>query len=314
MLAQSDQGVRMPIAMSDSEREQFQKTVNDSGFPLQMGIKLLVQSAASAMRWRASLSEHPWDDPLSDDPKFIDLVIRGRQEDDPLRLVIECKRARDTEWLFLRQPPIGPRSNFRLNVKGRIFVQHQSALMNHWEDSPFTPGSPQADYCVVRKNKGRSDDLVEKPAAEIVRAVDALAMQEFQLYSRGNLFHVSTSTPITRLFIPMIVTTAKMYICDADYQNINLETGEISGANIEPVDFVRFAKSFGAGDARRAGDITIEKFAEQTERSVLIVQASAFLDFLGHFDIGRDKSNTRILDALYPKRTPFEPPGATQII
>ena len=298
----------MPDAMSEVERDQLQKTINDSGFPLQMGLKLLVQSDPRAMRWRVSLSEHPWQDPLSDDPSFVDLVIRGTKEDDPLRLVIECKRARDTEWLFLRDPPVSADQNDQLTVRARIFAHHGNTLMNHWEDSPFVPGSPQADYCVVRKNKGRSDDLVEKTAAEIVRAVDALAMQEFQLHSRGNLSHVRMLTPISRLFIPMIVTTAKMYICEANYQNVDLETGEISGATIRPVDVVRFAKSFSTGDAKRAGDVTIEKFAQQTERSVVIVQASAFLDFLDHLDIGRDKSNARILDALYPKKSPFEPP------
>jgi hypothetical protein len=299
----------MPDAISNAESEQLQRTINDSGFPLQMGLKKLVEEDSRAVNWCVSLSEHPWQDPLSDDPRFVDLVLKGRKEDNPLRLVIECKRARETEWLFLREPPISAHSENRLNVRARIFAVHGNTSMDEWVDSPFVPGSPQADYCVVRKNKGRSDDLVEKPAAEIVRAVNALAMQEYHLYAGGNLLPGRLVKPISRLFIPMIVTTARMYICEADFQKVDLETGEIAGAAIAPVNVVRFAKSFGTGDAKRAGRITIENFAQQTERSVVIVHASAFLDFLGHWDIGRDKSNQRILDALYPKKTPFEPPA-----
>jgi hypothetical protein len=48
--------------------------------------------------WRVALSEHAWRDPNSEDPKFFDIVLRGRG-DGPQRLVIECKRARGTEWI-----------------------------------------------------------------------------------------------------------------------------------------------------------------------------------------------------------------------
>jgi hypothetical protein len=284
-------------AMTDNERAHLRKAINESGFPLQLGLKLLVQNDPHAHDWRVILSEHPWKDPLSETEKFIDLVIQGQGPGGPMRLVTECKRARETEWLFLREKTGNDPSDNRLNIRSRILTTAPSSFMDVWINAPFIPGSPQADFCVVRKGGKRSEELVEKTAAEVVRATEALALQEYHLHTGGSVVPRPGKKPISRLYIPMIVTTAKLYICDADYQKVDFQTGEVEGATITPVSVVRFAKSFAAGDAKRVGDISVQAFAEQTERSVLVVQAAAFAEFLGKFDMGRN-TNANILEAI----------------
>jgi hypothetical protein len=112
-----------------------------------------------------------------------------------------------------------------------------------------------------------------------VRATDPLARQEYQIYERTNLRLTSLNQGLSRIYVPMIVTTAEMYICDADYDGIDLETGEVTDlTKSSRVPVVRFMKAFDAGDAKQSGAVSIEKFADQSERTVVVVQARAFID------------------------------------
>ena len=273
--------------MEDAE---LAKAINESGFPLQMGVEQLAQSSPD---WRVLLSEHAWRDPLSGDEKFIDLVLRRRTG--PERLVIECKRARDTEWLFLRESTEYHDRDNRLNVRARVAARHptKGGLIDEWIDTPFIPGSPEATYCVVRKNNQRTQEMLERTAAEIVRATDALAAQEININAKNVILQLAC------VYVPMIVTTAKMFICDADYTTVNMETGEIPGATIAAAPIIRFKKSLGLPDLGRSNAVSVEKFAEQSERSVVVVQASAFSDFLSKWGISQRMPN-ELADALFP--------------
>jgi hypothetical protein len=259
------------------------RAINESGFPLQVGLKLL----ANTGDWRVALSEPAWRDPNSEDPKFIDIVLRGRGPG-PLRLVIECKRARDTEWIFLREPTSYADCNNRLNVRARLAVRRQSGPgVVDWTDIPFIPGSAEANYCVIRKNRQRSQDLLEKTAAELVRATEALARQEYTINDRVRQGDTTVNKGLSRVYVPMIVTTAKMYICDADYQGVDLQTGEVPNSSATAFPVVRFRKSLGGGDHKEWAARSVEQFAEWSERSVVVVQAAAFLDLLRRWDLGQ---------------------------
>src|SRR5437879_1684849 len=97
----SGQGAGLTEA-EDMQDPELEKAVNDSGFPLQLGLKHLVQTGGA--RFRVALAEHRWRDPLADETKFLDLALRTGDDRLPQLLVVECKRARDTDWIFLREP------------------------------------------------------------------------------------------------------------------------------------------------------------------------------------------------------------------
>jgi hypothetical protein len=262
------------------------KAINESGFPLQMG----VQRLALTRDWQVVLSEHAWRDPLSGDEKFIDLVVR--RMGGPERLVVECKRARDTEWLFLRhshqyQPD-------ELNVRSRLAARNptKGGLFDEWLDLNFVPGSPEAAYCVIRKNGQRSQEMLERTAAEVVRATDALALQEININVKngGRLFG--------RAYVPMIVTTARMFVCDVDYDQVEPQTGEVASATIITTPIIRFKKSLSAPDLARSSAVSVEEFAAQSERSVVVVQAAAFSEFLKNWGISR-RMPTQLSSALF---------------
>ncbi len=263
------------------DKSELQSAVNDSGFPLQLGLKLL----ANTIHWRIQLSEHPWQDPPSNNEKFIDLVLNGRRPetggDGFQTLVIECKRARDTAWIFLRTES-DSRHDARLITRARVVARREgipSPLINDWADVPCLPGSPIAEFCVIRKERRDGQvELLERTAAEIVRATDALAHEELTIYGARN-------AALHRVYTPMIVTTAKLYICDADYREVDFDTGEIGDSTIKEIPFLRFTKSLSAGRVTRS-TATLEDVSTQSERSVIVVQAGSFPNFLEQWELG----------------------------
>ncbi len=58
--------------MTDAE---LAKAINESGFPLQLGLQQLIQRQPL---WKVRVAEHAWRDPVSGDEKFIDLVLGDR--------------------------------------------------------------------------------------------------------------------------------------------------------------------------------------------------------------------------------------------
>ena len=85
--------------------------------------------------------------------------------------------------------------------------------------------------------------------------------------------------------MPTIVTTANLFICEANYAAVDLETGEVGGAEVVPVPYLRFMKSLSAGKVNRSTG-QLEDVSDQSERTVIVVQAKSFLSFLQTWDLG----------------------------
>lgn len=273
--------------MADDTTRQLENTINDSGFPLQIGL----EQQAHGVDWKVITTEFPWLDPLAAEgkrEKFIDVVLHGKVA---LTLVIECKRARNTEWIFLREPNNANRTHTRGLVA--ILRAGQRRAAKDWvEGLQCLPASSIAKYCVVRKNNQRSDELLERLAAETVRAVEALAESEIDIFKR-------TGEHLGRVYFPVIVTTAAIYVSDADYTDVDLDVGEVSSGTTkyEPIKWVRFVKSFGVSEPRRLVG-NLEDLVEQTERCVFVVRASAFLEFLEKLELSKTTSE-QLLAQLY---------------
>jgi hypothetical protein len=276
------------------ETEELLKAIGDSGFPLQLGLQRVV---ASVQGWSCELSEHAWRDPLTGDEKFIDIIVsdaRGRQT-----MVIECKRAKQTDWIFLRETPTSEHDNQRRVIRARVVAIRpaQGKVVNEWTDVPCMPASPIASFCVPRKETGRAE-LLEKTAAEVARATDAVAEQALAIHER-----VRRATPLVAhgfggIFVPIIVTTARLFICDADYSTLDLESGEVPKAHALEVPLIRFQKSLGSSDPARSNALSLKEFADQGDRTVLIMNARYFSEFLAKWDISKSADRS-LLEAIF---------------
>jgi hypothetical protein len=263
-----------------SESADLEKAINDSGFPLQLGVKHLVETQ-NAVDWKVVLSEHPWRDPFKDDEKFIDLVVQGKTF---FTLVIECKRARGTEWLFIREPAANGGTPGDRRATRVLLIRRQKdhyPSIQEWTNVPCVPESPLAQFCVIRKNGHASQELLEKTASEVVRATEAISQQELALHMGAQ----ARGPYLGRIYVPVIVTTARLFVCDGDYTKVDLDTGELNGFHMAPAPIVRFEKSLGSG-GMTPGRRPLRLEDTTSERSVLVVQALAFREFLKDWDVG----------------------------
>jgi hypothetical protein len=88
------------------------------------------------------------------------------------------------------------------------------------------------------------------------------------------------------IYTPVIVTTAKLFISDSDYGQIDLETGEVPSATLREVPLVRFSKTFASGKAHAdATASSLEGAAKEAERSVIVVRAGNFMQMLKEFEV-----------------------------
>lgn len=83
----------------DSKKESLLRLVNASGFLFQLKVEREIRSLAHQhdTNWIVAAAEHRWIDPLQETEKYIDLVCQFHAG----RMVIECKRVRQGDWVFL---------------------------------------------------------------------------------------------------------------------------------------------------------------------------------------------------------------------
>lgn len=66
---------------------------------------------------------------------------------------------------------------------------------------------------------------------------------------------------------------------------MDIEAGDVAASTAQEVPVVRFNKSLGSTDPARSASKSIEDFAEQNERSVIVVQAGYVEEFLDEWSL-----------------------------
>ena len=153
----------------------LQKHVNNSGFPLQLAIANLV---ISTHNWNVLYEEHNW---VQDNNNgFIDLVIEDQYK--TWLMNIECKRVRDSKWIFLRDTNATPT---RRHAKLWVSSRRDGESLNHfgWADVPMDPDTAQSSYCVVPGQDSKARPMLERIASNVVISTEARALQETKTLS-----------------------------------------------------------------------------------------------------------------------------------
>jgi len=236
-----------------------------SGFPFQTAVAQVLQHTPGCT---LTEEEFPWQDEFGID-QFLDLV--GQKGF--CVVTIECKKTRKETFTFL-QPEVA--SGDEIRVRCAYLTQIKDATRRVellYGDSQLRPKSPESAFCVVSTgHSGKDQRMLEHDAQRIVRATDAYA-QHYQ-----DTFKSKDFPERNRLFLPVIVTNAKLFVAEYNTADVSLETGELPNhppATISSIKWVRFRKAFRTG-GRDAG-----------HRTVLVVAATHLKTFLGKLeDIG----------------------------
>lgn len=251
----------------------LEQHVNSSGFPLQLALANSVRSGGTS-GWTVLYEEHAWK--LGEESGFIDLVLEDQYK--TWLMNIECKRVRDSEWIFLR-----PTGTTQTRKHAKLWVTHRSPRNTFfdWTDVPMAPSSPESQYCVVPGQDAKARPMLERVAASVVQSTEALAKEELE--------SISDSYSQLRIYQNVIVTTAALKVCDVDVAKINLADGEIDkGTSFTDVPYVRFRKQLGASATvvqAAADTYSLSQRIKERESTVFVVSSSRFSEFLMSCDL-----------------------------
>jgi len=251
--------------------------VDSSGFPLQLAIAN--KFPRTRQNWHVLYEEHQWRH--KDQSGFIDLVIED--ETKTWLMNIECKRVRDSSWIFLKDSISPPR---RRHAKLWVSSRRSDDSMTHfdWADIPIDPECEESSFCVVPGQDSKARPMLERLSATVVLSTEALAAEEAST--------VSEQYSHLRIYQNVIVTTAELKVCEINIENINVATGEIpEDAQFTDVPFVRFRKQLGSTQAERprAQLVTdIHGRNRERESTIFVVNSQHLDDFIYQCELPDD--------------------------
>jgi len=257
------------------DTQKLTDTVNQSGFPLQIGLTAQIKQTNSQHGWTVLFLEHSWKNELNNDSGFIDIVLEDKHHKSVM--LIECKRVQDSSWIFLNS---NPKEKPRRRAKAWI-TRYANECFKHlcWADLALDPDSPESEFCVVAGQDPKSKPMLERIAAEVVSATEAIALEEkdYQAQVKDAL----------RMYFGVIVTTAKLQVCTFEPEKVTLLDGKVVDAKFKEVPFVRFRKQLSTRPASIPLNVVdgFSGFVRAKEHTVFVVNAEALPQFLSKFEV-----------------------------
>lgn len=260
--------------MSTTDQDAI-RYASDSGFPLQIAVQHAVDGSTARTGWSVRYVEHGWVHPEEEARGFMDLVLQSRRSS--CFFVVECKRQRDATWVFMHY---SGQAKPRRRAKPWVTQTSLEKVIYHgWAEAPLDPACSETTFCAVRgQNTSERNTLLERTGAELILATESLAHAERDFRRMDNVS--------TRLYFPLLVTTAKLKIADFDPTSVSLTNGELNSASIRDVPYVRFRKQLATrfeALAPAAADRT-EDPSFSMESSLFVVRADCLIDFLSEFE------------------------------
>jgi hypothetical protein len=250
------------------------KLVNQSGFPLQLAVDRMVQDRSDELGWKVLYREHGWKSP-DGQSGFADLVLEDRFGTSVM--VIECKRVLEADWLFLEELPARPPSR-RTRLWATNTKDHGKEHSGYY-DARATPESSESMYCVVAGQDTKSRPMLERVAAETTAALEAIAIEELPLITKRQYG--------LRMYVPVIVTTARITLSSLDTKLVALPSGEANVITHETRPWIRFRKQLSSELVVEPKNIDwdFSELAVAKEKMVFVVNVEALADFLKKWDV-----------------------------
>jgi hypothetical protein len=244
--------------------ESLLNVVNASGFLFQLRVKNEIKAVQSGYQggWEVVAPEHRWVDPTLGTEGFIDLVAKSGVS----RMVIECKRVQDGYWVFLI--PDGKNQMGRArSLWTERRVQRQNLL--DWDDFQVSPASPESSFCILRGQGEKDIPMLERLSSVLLRSTESLAEEELTLGP-------TPGTGAVCIYHPVIVTNAKLQICQFDPKDIDLSSGQLPAnvSQFQEVPLVRFRKNLSTVNSSRKVPVDLTKANIEHERTVFIINAT----------------------------------------
>jgi hypothetical protein len=244
--------------------------VNLSGYPLQIGIENMISQSSQSHPWKVTAREHYWRNDELKKEGFIDLLLSWGSA----RMVIECKRMLDRDWIFLiTDIKKYNRNDVRLL---ETFIT-QSSSSYEWKDVEYGPSSFESQFCIMGRERDRPS--LESLSSELLMSIDSLANEE-----KSITLSYPNPSPARRAYIPVIITTANLHVCTFHPNDINLDEGRVTTSSFENVEYIRFRKGLSTADINNIQSANdIRELNKLNERTVFVIQANKFVTFLSKY-------------------------------
>lgn len=251
----------------------LRKLVNASGFPLQ--VRLEDEILHQSKRWSVVGREVPWHHYPKAAHGFADLLATNGADG---RLVIECKRLAEYAAYVFLVPHKGvlPQPSTSSAYVCVSYLQGSPVPMD-WREQQLGPDTAESDFAMIQGQTAKDRPILERLGAELVIATEAIAYEERQA--------VPHDRHTKRLYCPVLVTTAELYLCRCAPQEISLDYGRLEGGAFEKVPYLRFRKGL---ESERSGDLAVPGMRgviASKQRTVFVVNAAHIIEFLDRWDI-----------------------------
>jgi hypothetical protein len=269
--------------MTDDEQENLRRLVNNSGFPFQLRVAQEVREAQAGCYIVAE--EHPWIDPETGREGFIDTVVGQSTNHDLHRMVIESKRTRDADWVFLLpgRRERGPHVRALWTSTHPVNLHDPRTPRSGHHDFYIAPDSYISEFCAVRGTGEGQRPMLENLARAVLSSTESFAREEMALSAASNQTE-------RRYYVPVIVTNARLSVCNFDVGSVSLETGEIPSGDVEEVPYIRFRKTLATRVTEGSTVRSITDANRNRHRTVLVVQSNALRQFLNEWYLPLERS------------------------
>lgn len=276
-MADEEEGASNPSA-------QFANALNRHGYGFQQAVATRVAELRrnGKTRWGVDVSEFPV--AVGGANTHIDLVLRVEGTD--TYLVAECKRVDPAigRWCFARTYPWGARSHQNAVIFERLAFHQDSKLHSRplkipWSTEPYQVGV-EVRTLTKGDGAGGANDAIEKSVTQSLRGASGLA---------NYFYSLDFETLATRSFgiIPVVVTTAELWVTELDLRTTDLVSGNVSKEklNAQNVGWLWFNYNISLNLRNSVGatiepDNLSEALDAEATRSVALVNPDGLDDFL----------------------------------
>ena len=268
------------MTANDPRHDELLALVNAAGFLFQARVEDEIFRTQAVHGKTILAREHRWFSTGDQEEGFIDLIISAGTNG---KMVLECKRVRDADWVFLL--PHAARDTHRVRVLWtRRFDQDTQGAA--WDEFNLEPPSLEAQFCVVRGHGEAQQPMLERIASNLLMATEALADEELA-YQR------SVGHSGVRFYFPVLVTTATLQICRFQPGDVDLASGLLTQGVFNEVAFIRFTKSLSSGVTSSRVPSDLSEAARLSQRTIFVVNSSHLTQFLsGRWEFGAPPGGT----------------------
>jgi len=204
-------------------------SLSEHGFLFQEECAEVLKRNVGKTRWRVHTTEYPVS--IKDRDSRVDIILRDESRLDlQIYAIVECKRLNPTRGYWLFGNPLGTFSQPLLISLRAEYSERSGNYSIHYAQLKL-PFDDIATYLIdnwwleiskkgSKEKHSSSPNPIEDAFTQVCIGVSGIA-EELELQCKKNPQEIST------LFIPIVITTAPLYVATYDLKDVDLASGDI---------------------------------------------------------------------------------------